>query len=174
MARSNLKLELPGETEAAITLRHAKERNAWRKHRLLAVKLAMQGTLTAAQVSELCGIARGRLFEWVKTVRRRGLEALFERGRPGPRPGSRRNLDPAVNRELQEKLDAGDFVTAVQARRWLEEKHGVRRGYQTVWHWLKKSGWSASGAPAQPLPERPGRRGGVSRGPGRQAGGAEA
>lgn len=48
------------ETEAAIiTLRHAKVHGAWRKSRLLAVKLLMQGTITPAQVSGCAGIARG-------------------------------------------------------------------------------------------------------------------
>lgn len=139
MPRPNLKLGLP-EVAAIIDRRHARERDPWRKNRLLAVKLAARGEHSAAAVAELCGIARGHLFEWIKIVREQGLEALLERGKRGPKPGTCRGLAPAVAEELKAKLAAGEFVTAVQAQRWLQEKHDVRRGYQTVWHWLKKAG----------------------------------
>lgn len=138
MPRPKLKLELP---EAAdIDRRHARERNPWRKNRLLAVKLAVRGEHTAAQIAELCGIARGHLFLWIKKVREQGLEALMERGRGGTRKGTRRGLDPAVDAEFNSKLAAGEFVTAVQAQRWLKEEHGLEHSYGKVWQWLKKAG----------------------------------
>lgn len=139
MARPKLKLGLP-DVAATIGRRHAKERDPWCKNRLLAIKLAAAGEHTAAEVADLCGITRGHLFEWIKTVREGGLEALLTRGKRGPREGTCRGLDPAVAAGLKEKLAAGDFVTAVQAQRWLEQAHGVTRCYQTVWRWLKKAG----------------------------------
>lgn len=104
------------------------------------MKLAVRGEHTAAQVAEFCGIARGHLFRWIKTVRERGLEALMERGRVGTRPGTRRGLDPAVDAELNTKLEAGDFVTAMQAKRWLKDELGMEVTCRKVWQWLKKAG----------------------------------
>jgi transposase len=139
MARAKLHLGIP-EIAASIDLRHAKERNAWRKNRLLAVKLAARGEHTAAQVAEFCGIARGYLFEWIKTVREQGLEALLQRERPGPKPGAHRGFKPEAEAAFKAKLEAGEFITVVQAQRWLKEEHGVEKPYQTVWRWLKKAG----------------------------------
>ncbi len=139
MAKQTMKLGLP-EVAAVIEERHAKERDGRKKNRLLAVKLVARGEHTSAQIADLCGIARGHLFEWMKTLRAGGLEALLQREKPGPKEGSRRNLSPAAAAELERKLAAGEFVTAVAAQRWLREAHGVERSYQTVWRWLKKAG----------------------------------
>jgi hypothetical protein len=62
------------------------------------------------------------------------------RDKPGPKEGSPRGVAPAILDELKAKLDAGEFVTGVQAQRWLEEKHGITRPCKTVWRWLKKAG----------------------------------
>ena len=134
-----LKLGLP-EVAAVIDARHCAERDPWKKNRLLLIKLAARGEHTAEEISELCGVARGHLFRLIGMVRRDGLEALLARDKPGPKQGSRRGLGEAARNELEAKLAAGEFVTAGQARRWLETVHGVKRPYQTVWAWLKKAG----------------------------------
>ena len=142
------------EVAAGIEKRYAKERDGRRKNRLLAIKLVARGEHTSAQIADLCGVARGRLFEWLKTVRSEGLDALLDYGKPGPREGTRRGLSEPVASALDAKLAAGEFVSAVAAQRWLREAHGVERPYQTVWRWLKKSRRSAVGAAPQPLPKR--------------------
>ena len=117
---------------------HAKEPDGWRKNRLLAIKLAARGESTSAEIADLCGVARGYLFEWIKAVREGGLEALLTRDKPGPKEGSCRGISPEVLAELEAKLRANEFVTAVHAQRWLEQAHGIKRPYNTVWLWLKK------------------------------------
>lgn len=139
MARHKLRLGLP-EVAAGIDERHAAEPDGWRKNRLLAVKLAARGEYSSAEIADLCGIARGHLFCWLKTVRTEGLEALLTREKPGPREGTCRGLDEGIAKELKDKLKVGGFVTAVQAQRWLEEAHDIKRPYPTVWRWLKKAG----------------------------------
>jgi transposase len=120
--------------------RYAKEKDGRRKNRLLAIKLVAKGEHTSAQIADLCGIARGYLFEWLKVVREKGLEALLDYGKPGPKKGSRRGISPQVVAELESKLAKGEFISAVAAKRWLKQAHGVERPYQTVWGWLKKAG----------------------------------
>ncbi len=139
MAGVKLKLGMP-EVAARIDEMHARERDGWRKTRLLAVKLAARGESTSAEIAEICGIARGHLFVWLKIVRERGLEGLLERGKPGPQEGVCRGVDAAVITALQAKLEAHEFTTAEQARRWLKEHHQVDRPYISVWRWLKKFG----------------------------------
>ena len=80
------KLGLP-EVAAVIDGRHAKERDARNKNRLLAIKLAARSEHTSAEIAGFCGIARGHLFRWMKTVREEGLEGLLKRGKPGPKEG---------------------------------------------------------------------------------------
>ena len=128
------------EVATIIDQRHATERNPWRKNRLLVVKLAARGEHTAEQIGDYCGFARGYIFELIGIVRKQGLEALLQREKPGPKTGQRRGLPPEVDKEFDAKLAAGEFVTGVQAQRWLEEKHQIKRSYQTVWSWLKKAG----------------------------------
>ena len=81
-----LKLGLPEEAVRAGAM-HAEQPHGWRKTRLLAVKLAGSGEWTSAEVAEVCGVSHGRVFEWLRIVRERGLDALLERGRTGPREG---------------------------------------------------------------------------------------
>ena len=125
---------------AVIDEKHAAVRDRWRRTRLHAIKLTARGDHTSAEVADLCGIARGHLFRGLAAVRKGGLEALLTHDKPGPKESSPRGVSPAILDELKAKLDAGDFVTGIQAQRWLEEKHGISRPYKTLWRWLKKAG----------------------------------
>jgi transposase len=138
MAGTILKLGRP-EVAAIIDERYAREPDGWRRRRMLAVKLAAKGEYTSAEVAELCGISRSRLFVWLGCVRQGGLEALLEREKPGPKAGTCVGVKPEVITALAERLAANQFASAEQARRWLHEEHGIRRPYNTVWNWLKKS-----------------------------------
>jgi transposase len=137
MPGKTLQLGCP-EVAAKIDERYAQEPDGWRKRRLLAVKLAAKGAYTSREVAELCGIARTHLFVWLKLVRDRGLEALLERDKPGPKEGTRRGVKPEIMSALAERLRAHEFASAEQARRWLKKEHGLERPYSTVWGWLKK------------------------------------
>ena len=139
MPGRKLKLGHP-ESAAEINKLYSKERDGRRKNRLLAIKLVAQGEHTSAQIADLCGISRGRLFEWLKKLRKEGLSGLLAYDKPGPKEGTRQGLSKAAALELEAKLAAGEFVSAVAAQRWLRETHGEDRPYQTVWRWLKKAG----------------------------------
>ncbi len=85
-------------------------------------------------------MSRGRLFVWLNTLRKKGLEALLERGRPGPKEGTCRGVPTKVLDQLRARLEANEFANAEQARRWLKKAHGIERPYASVWNWLKKFG----------------------------------
>jgi transposase len=139
MPGRKLKLELP-EVAKGIAEWHARERVGWRKTRLLAVTLVARGQTTSAEIADLCGVSRGRLFVWLKILRAQGLEALLVRGQPGPKEGACRGVSAKVLAQLRAKLEAQEFANAAQARRWLKKAHGIDRPYASVWNWLKKCG----------------------------------
>lgn len=139
MPGKTLRLGLP-EIGEMIDERYAREPDGWRKRRLLAVKLAAQGTYTSAAVAELCGVARPYLFEWLKVVRQQGLEALLAREKPGPKEGTVRGVTELIWAQLRAKLEGHELANVEQARRWLAEQHQLTKPYKTVWNWLKKLG----------------------------------
>jgi transposase len=139
MPGRKLKLERPAVAKI-IDECYARERMGWRKTRLLAVKLVARGQATSAEIAELCGVSRGRLFVWLKLLREQGLEALLARGQPGPKEGACRGVPLEVLEQLRAKLAAHEFANAQQARRWLKKAHGIDRPYASVWNWLKKCG----------------------------------
>lgn len=85
-----------------------------RKHLpfLRELKRLLWGEHTSAEIADLFGIARGHLFEWLKALRKEGLEAFLDDGKPGPKAVSRRELSAAVVAELEAKLAVGEFVSA--------------------------------------------------------------
>ena len=87
MLEPKLKLGMP-EVAKGIEGMHARERTGWRKTRLLTVKLVARGEATSAEIADLCGVSRGRLFVRLDTLRENGLAALLERGQPGPKEGA--------------------------------------------------------------------------------------
>jgi len=156
MAGVKPKLGMPG-VAAWVEAMHAKEPHGWRKTRLLAVKLAARDEWTSAQIADVCGIARGHVYVWLRIVRERGLEALLERGKPGPQERGCRGVKAKVVGALKAKLEASEFSTAEQARRWLKKHHKVDRPYISVWRWLKKCG----GVPRVPRPSHSGKKPGA-------------
>lgn len=144
------------EVAGCIDARHAREPDGWRKTRLLAVKLAARGEWTSAQIADVCGIARGHLFVWLKIVRERGLDALLERGQPGPKHGVCRGSEAegdqgAAGEAGSQRVDHGRAGAALVA----ETPQGGAALYQRV-ALAKKRGWSAARAATQPLPKKVG------------------
>ena len=171
MPGPKLKLGMP-EVAEGIDGRHARARTGWRKTRLLAVKLVARGAATSAEIADLGGVSRGRLFVWLHTLREKGLAALLERRRPGPKEGVCRGVSAKVLGQLRAKLEAHEFANAEQARRWLEKAHGLQRPYASVWHWLKKFGGVPRVPRPAPLQEKAGSGTGVQRGAVRKTRGA--
>ena len=148
MPGPKLKLGMP-EVAKGIDGLHARERPGWRRTRLLAVKPVARGEATSAEIADLCGVSRGRLFVWLNTLREKGLAALLARGRPGPQEGTCRGVPAKVWEQLRAKLEANEFANAEQARRWLKKAQGRERPCARVWNWLKKIG----GVRRVPLPK---------------------
>ena len=116
---------------------HRAETTGWKKERLLAIKLLLEGELEIAEVAGLIGRHRNSLNDWIKLFRNGGIQALLTRGEGSGRKGK---MTAAAKAELTEKLKAGEFRTAGQAEAWLKEKHQIEFGTHSIYYQLGKLG----------------------------------
>lgn len=136
MARTRRKLDERNES-GPLQRRLKQEPAGWRRERLLAVKLGLEGELTLEQIAAQLGRARSCVQGWLDRFRHGGLEALLSRGH-GMGPPSQ--LSPELAAALSQKLAAGEFRRAADAQRWLSETGGRPVGLAAVYKYLKKAG----------------------------------
>lgn len=120
-----------------VSKRHRVEKVGWKKERLLALKLLLEGELDIAAVAHLVGRHRNSINDWIRLFRNGGIEALLTRGEGSGRKGK---MTAEASVELTEKLKAGEFRTAGQAEAWLKEKHGIEFGTNSIYYQLGKLG----------------------------------
>jgi transposase-like protein len=155
MARIRRPLD-PHRQAAQVFQQLKREPAGWRRERLLAVKLGLEGQLNLEGIAAHLGRARSCIQRWLDLFRRGSLDALLQPPRRGKGPASQ--LTPALAEALRQKVAAGAFRRAADAHRWLVQAHGLRVGLATVYSYLKKSRRTAQSA--APLPPKKGRLGG--------------
>ncbi len=136
MARKRGRLDFNNEA-SEIGKRHRAEKTGWKKERLLAIKLLLEGELDIAAVAHLVGRHRNSINDWIKLFRNSGIEALLKRGEGSGRKGK---MTDEAKTELTEKLKAGEFRTAGQAEAWPKEKHHIEFGSNSIYYQLGKLG----------------------------------
>src|SRR5689334_12926513 len=157
MAR--LRRPLDPHRQAAQVYQHLKREPAgWRRERLLAVKLGLEGELDLEEMAAHLGRARSCIQRWLDLFRHDGLDGLLQPPRRGQGPASQ--LTPELAEALRQKVAAGAFRRAADAHRWLTQEHGLRVGLATIYTYLKKSRRAAQ-SPAPPS-RKAGRVGGRS------------
>ena len=105
--------------------------------RLLAMRLASSGQLTAAQIAEQVGVSRRQFFNWVRALKAGGVAQLLARdhgGGPPPR------VQGQVLAALQAGLQAGQWKRAKEIQQWLHQQHQIKLGLKGVYYWLGKLG----------------------------------
>jgi transposase len=137
VARTRRNLDPHGQSAQVLQqLRH--EPAGWRRERLLAVKLGLEGQLDLEEIAAYLGRARSCIQGWLERFRRGGLGALLEPPRRGQGPPS--PLSPELAQALNQKLEAGEFRRAADAQRWLLKAGGLSVKMTTVYKYLKKAG----------------------------------
>jgi transposase len=134
MARPRRKLDVLGQSEEVL-IRLKKEPSGWRRERLLAVKLGLQGDKSLAEIAAAVGRARSVIQEWLESYRQRGIEGLLQKRR-GRGPPS--ELQPHMRRELLKKLARGKARRAADVQRWLEQRCGLRVTLTSIYRYLGK------------------------------------
>ena len=91
MARTRRHLDPYGHGAQALQ-QLKREPAGWRRERLLAVKLGLDGQLDLEEIAAHLGRARSCIQGWLERFRRGGLEALLEPPKRGQGPGGQRQL----------------------------------------------------------------------------------
>jgi len=107
------------------------------QQRLLAMRLAASGHLTAAQIAEQLGISRRQFFNWVSALKEGGVQGLLARKHGG---GRAPQVQGQVLEEFKAGLKAGQWKRAKEIQRWLQSRHEVKLGLKGVYYWLGKLG----------------------------------
>ena len=120
---------------ARLLKRLKKEPPGWRRERLLAIKLGLEGEQTLAQIASGVGHARSTVQEWFDLYRAGGIDALLSLHR-GKGPASR--LLPAAAAAVRAGLEAGRWRTAAQVRGFLAQEHGLEASRSSTYYYLGK------------------------------------
>ena|SRR5450631_2684861 len=114
----------------------AKEPAGWRRERLLAIKLGLEGALDLAAIGRAVGRSRALIQLWFDRYREGGMAELLTMRR-GKGPPSR--LTKEHEEVLRAGLAAGRWRTAAQAQHALAQR-GLKVKLATVYHYLGKFG----------------------------------
>lgn len=107
------------------------------QQRLLAMRLACSGQLTAAQIAEQVGISRRQFFNWAADFKTGGVAGLLTREHRGGAPAK---VQGKVLEEFQAGLRTGRWKRAKEIQEWLRSQHQVKLGLKGVYYWLGKLG----------------------------------
>jgi len=107
------------------------------QQRLLAMRLAASGQLTAAQIAEQVGMSRRQFFHWVNALKTGGVERLLEREHGGGRPAQ---VQGKALAGLQCGLQSGRWKRAREIQQWLRQQHQTKLSLKGVYYWLGKLG----------------------------------
>ena len=107
--------------------------------RLTALRMAMTGDFTPAQIAQAVGRDRSRIGAWMKVARGDGPAALrgLHQGR-----GRAPQVKGKALTELRHGLRRGRWTRAKDAAAWLEQRHGIGLTTGGMRYWLKKAGES--------------------------------
>ena len=146
MSRPRRKLDEQGEAGTVLRLLK-KEPGGWRRERLQAVKLGLEGELGLEQIAEMIGRGRARIQEWFDAFRRGGVEELLKvrRGK-----GPKSLLSEQMAAEMKRELAKGQWRRAADAHHWLTERFGLKVGLGAVYKYLLKMRGAAEGPAPKP------------------------
>ena len=96
----------------------------------------MTGDHTLDDIAGIAGCGRMTVHRCLVRLAEGGWDLLLRRDKPGARKSPMQA--PQVQEEFQAKLRAGDFRTARQARRWLQERFGIELKVSSIYFWLNK------------------------------------
>jgi len=135
MGRTRSKLDVHGEAEEVLCLL-ANEPAGWRRERLLALKMGLEGEKSYQEICTVLGRSLESIRKWFDAFRKGGVAGLLFRGRGQTGPKSR--LSEAAKSELLTGLKEGRWRSAVQIRTWLKQTHGIEVAQSSVYKYLGK------------------------------------
>lgn len=137
MGRPRTKLDTHGHSSEVLRLLK-EERPGWRRERLLAVKMGLDGDKTLREIASAIDRGFTTVREWLDAFREGGVELLLTKDKP--KGGCAPFLSGAVLSELEKGLEEGRWRTAPQIQRWLVEEHKIEMACSSVYNYLGKLG----------------------------------
>lgn len=137
MARKRRPLDVKGESEKVHALLK-KEPAGWKRERLLAVKLGLEGNLSLDEIGKHVGRVRSAIQRWFDAYREGGVEGLLTRKKAtGGREGQ---ITEQIEEQIREKLRLGEWRTGKEAEKWLKDEHGIVLAPNSIYWVLGKCG----------------------------------
>lgn len=136
MGRPRKRLDTHKEAGLIAALEKA-EQTVWKRQRLQAVRLGVEGELTYEQIAKFTGHCLDTIRRWFDAFRQGGVEKLLRRN-TGKGPDARNRLTETAAKELQAGLAEGRWRTGPQVRQWLAEAHNIQIAEGTVYGYLGK------------------------------------
>ena len=138
MARPRRKLDEHQQSDE-VRRRLKKEPPGWRRERLVAVRLGLEGGQSLEQIAAAVSHSRSTIQEWFARFREGGVELLLRDERAGNR-GAAGLLDEEARKQLEAGLGRGAWRTAPEIQRWVRKVHGITAALPTIYKWLGKAG----------------------------------
>jgi transposase len=135
MARKLPELGAAKAAELAAAWREHTE--AWKRQRLMVMKLVAQHELSAEQIAEAVGVGRSTVFRYLDKFMAEGVEGLLTREHKG---GVEPTLRGADHEAFLEELRQGRFRRAKEAQAWIKQRTKRELALSSVYTLLGKVG----------------------------------
>ncbi len=106
--------------------------------RLLAIRLALLGNYTTAEIAKTVGTSRASLWNWIWKFQEEGIEGLISDRLD--RCGRKPQVEGTLQKELIEGLREGRWKRAKEIQQWLKSTKEVSMSLKGVYYWLGKLG----------------------------------
>lgn len=114
---------------------YQEETVAWKRTRLLVIRLAMEGTHHREEVARIAGCSLSAVASWAKLSRQGGLEALLQRKSNGR---DQCPLDAVQLEAIREGLREGKWTRVKDLAAWARETFSLNLSYPAARRILKK------------------------------------
>ena len=124
---------------AQVLERERSERTPWKSQRLQAIRLAMEGKESYRRIAEIVRCTNSTLCQWLGWFRTGGLEELLRHAN-GAKGGKAPRFSPPHWERFRAELAKGQWRTARDAQRWLQDTLGLEIADKEVYRHLGKLG----------------------------------
>lgn len=139
-----LQLSHPSLTRKALLRKAETLPGAWNGIRIAGLLLLRAGWKSTA-VSQLFGVSRQAVLDWIRKANHKGLDSIVDQPRPGRPP----RMDSATRRKLEEALTKSPEHFGLQRTRWdgvvvvefLQKVCQVQLQPRQARNWLRRLGW---------------------------------
>lgn len=136
MGRKPSKLTSTTAQRADLQTRLNSRLNAGSRQKIRAVLLAMNGECSLDEIARITGRARSTIQLWLKRYEDGGTALLLKR--KDVLKSSSPIAAEGMQHQLKEGLRKGQWSSAAEIARWLQDVHGIKRARKSIYYWMRK------------------------------------